>query len=149
MDNIRVCRWCRRMYSGFGNHCPECVEKLDEAFVTVRAYLDNHRGANAHKVADETGVDIKIILQLLKDERLSEYTGERFWCEVCHKEIKSGRFCDKCKRMMQAALQSKSKPAEPREIETPRSAREHGRKVGAGHGGPTRAVRMYDSNRDS
>ncbi len=21
------------MYSGFGSHCPECVEKLDEAFV--------------------------------------------------------------------------------------------------------------------
>ena len=109
MKNIHVCRWCKRMYTGLNDQfCPECVKKMDEAFVIIRTNLDDHRGASAARVAAETNLDSRIVIQLLKDERLSEYTGERLECEICHKRIYSGRLCAECKKTMETLVERKS-----------------------------------------
>lgn len=107
MENIHTCRWCRKIYRGFGEHfCPECVQKMDDAFVTVRAYLDDHPAANATEVVRETGLEERIVMQLLKDERLSEYSNGTNRCEVCYKGIRSGKLCKDCQQMMEKFMRS-------------------------------------------
>lgn len=143
MENIHTCRWCRKIYKGFGEHfCPECVQKMDDAFVTIRAYLDDHPQANATEVIRETGIEEKIVMQLLRDERLSQYTNGKKKCEVCYKEIDSGKFCDDCKKMMESFVKKNDlgrdgkRPAE--KSVKGKSAKD------ASHNKMARAIRMYD-----
>jgi len=106
---VRTCRWCRKLYQGLSDtFCPECVEKMDDAFVTIRTYLDDHPKANAAEVTKATGLEERVVLQLLKDERLQEYTHLTKRCEICGRTITEGRFCGGCKKMMRSVLEDKS-----------------------------------------
>ena len=99
MDNIHTCRWCHKIYQGLGEHfCPECVQKMDDAFIEIRGYLDDHPQANAAEIIRETGLEERIVIQLLQDERLSEYSHGCKRCEICKKPIADGRLCEPCEK---------------------------------------------------
>jgi len=116
---------------------------MDDAFVTIRAYLDDHPKANATEITRATGLEERIVLQLLKDERLQEYTQLTKHCEVCGKTITKGRFCDGCRKMMKSVLEDKA-PARNASRESQGVTR-HDRSVKAESGTKAfRDIRMYD-----
>jgi hypothetical protein len=160
MEKIRTCRWCRRLYQGISDSfCPECVQKMDDAFVTVRAYLDSHPKANATDITKATGLEEKIVLQLLRDERLQEYTHYTMRCGVCGRAIEEGKFCGGCKKMMEGFARANApageKRREPRESshreresshreqESSHRERETGTDSAAK---PFRNIRLYDDD---
>lgn len=102
---IKNCRSCGRLYNYMGgpNMCTRCLEKLEEKFQEVKAYLRENPNAPIEEVAETMEVSVKQIKQWIREERLSLANPELgdITCEHCGKPICSGRFCDKCKVTMQ------------------------------------------------
>lgn len=96
--SLLKCRFCRKSFNGFSALCPACIQALDSKYIIVRNYLDKNRSANLRQVADDTGVDEKSLLYLIRDGRLSLHgEGGEIICIKCGAPIQTGRYCDKCK----------------------------------------------------
>ncbi len=97
--DIKSCRFCKKAFRGYSALCPVCAEQLDQKYVTVRNYLDRDKAANVMTVAQETGVDEKSILYLIREGRIALRAGDSgaINCMKCGTAIYSGRYCDKCK----------------------------------------------------
>jgi len=107
--NIMQCSLCKKPFQSYGGKiCGECLVKLDEDFIKVRDYLDDHKNAGFEKITEDTGVPKQSILHLLKDGRLiiedPEATGILL-CEVCKKPISTGRMCKDCKNSVANTMQ--------------------------------------------
>lgn len=97
--DIRQCKWCRKPYQRTrADYCPLCQAKLDDAFMAIRDYLDEYPMANIHEVYESTGIEEELILQLLKEERLSFADGAPLTCEQCGAKIATGRYCGDCQK---------------------------------------------------
>ena len=96
--SLLKCRFCRKSFNGFSALCPACIQNLDSKYIVVRNYLDKNKSANLRQVADDTGVDQKSLLYLIREGRLS-LRGENgeIICMKCGTPIQSGRYCEKCK----------------------------------------------------
>lgn len=97
----KVCVRCSRMftYLGFGHfYCPACKEKDMEDFTRVKEYIYENGVASALEVSENTGVNLKIIEQYLKEGRLEIPEGSPIFikCEMCSIDIRSGRLCPSC-----------------------------------------------------
>ena len=72
---------------------------------------------DVYKRQEDNNVSVKQIKQWVREERLvfSEDSPLGLECEGCGTIIKTGRFCEKCKRKMETDFQSviKKKPVEP------------------------------------
>ncbi len=107
MDDIKVCKRCRRLFQAYRNeNCPNCEEDLDAIFERARDYLYNHKHENMISLAkalDEKEADI---LYLVRAGRLSfdSAEGSGLLCEQCGKPIASGRVCDDCKNSVYKSL---------------------------------------------
>ncbi len=82
----------------------------------VRNYLDEHRGATQHDVSLATGVPHNKIRQLIREERFEIAANSAVFmrCELCGADIRSGRYCEKCLKVIfeqeaAAAKRSRSK----------------------------------------
>lgn len=110
MDDIRTCRSCKRIFNYLSGPvlCAACKEKLEEKFQQTKQYIEEHRGASMHEVAEACEVELSQIRQWLKEERLelSEGSSIVLECESCGAPIRSGKFCDKCRNAMANNLQS-------------------------------------------
>ncbi|HKL12605.1 MAG TPA: TIGR03826 family flagellar region protein [Halanaerobiales bacterium] len=98
---IRNCKKCGKIYQYDGTHkiCLECRRKEEEDFEKVKEFLRNNPNSSIKKVSEETGVEKKIILEFIKDERLIAGDIElevTLKCERCGREIKHGKYCEKC-----------------------------------------------------
>ncbi len=106
--NVMNCRGCGRLFNALSDEriCPECRKKLDDKFVQVKAYLEEHKGASIDEVATENEVTVKQIKQWIREERLSLSDGslDGIECENCGQLIKTGRFCDSCKGKLASTL---------------------------------------------
>jgi len=99
---ILQCIFCKKPFQSYGSKiCPGCLQQMDECFIKVRDYLDEHPYADMDTVAKETEVSSKIILHLLKEGRLiigNDETGNPILtCESCKKPVSTGRLCEPCK----------------------------------------------------
>ena len=109
--NIIQCKMCRKPFHSVGGKiCAECLQKIDDDFITVRDYLYDNRGADIDKVAEETGVAKTIIIHLLREGRLviSNADGSEvnaLLCEICKKPISTGRMCDDCRNAVASTMQ--------------------------------------------
>ena len=97
----RVCKECGgvMVFKGVGEyHCEDCGAVDYDDYGKVRKYIEEHSGANAAQVEENTGVSQKIIRRLLKDGRIEVAEGSKSFlrCEVCGKSIRSGQFCPEC-----------------------------------------------------
>jgi predicted amidophosphoribosyltransferase len=105
--DVKQCRFCRKPFRGFSALCPVCAEQLDEKYVTVRNYLDKYPGGNISMVAEESGVDERSLLFLMREGRLSLKSDSAFiTCMKCGTAIQSGRYCEKCKGDLVRTLES-------------------------------------------
>lgn len=102
--NVRNCRRCKRLFNYVVGpyFCPQCREDMEAEFQVVKKYVQDHKNADIHVVAEECSVDPSQIRQWVREERLvfSDDCPVGLNCERCGKMIKSGRFCDECKRDM-------------------------------------------------
>jgi methionyl-tRNA synthetase len=96
--------------------CPACKEKAEELFQNVKKYIRENRVADMKEISEACGVDKAQIQQWIREERL-EFTSDspvKLPCEGCGAMIRSGKYCEKCKKEMANDLSSaidKPKPA--------------------------------------
>jgi flagellar operon protein (TIGR03826 family) len=115
--NVRNCRKCGKLFNYMMGMpiCPACKDKLEETFQEVKKYIREHRMADIKEVAEACDVESNQIQQWIREERL-EFTADspvKIPCENCGAMIRSGKYCDKCKRDMTNNLSSAiSKPKE-------------------------------------
>ncbi len=118
--DVRTCRSCKRIFNYLSgpNLCPGCREKLEDKFLEVKAYIEEHRGATMQEVSEECDVEVNQIRQWLREERLELMEGSAIMlsCDSCGAPIRSGKFCDKCRGAMANNFQNLmrgNQPAEP------------------------------------
>lgn len=104
---FKKCKTCGRIFQGFGNRCPDCIEEEERQFNLVRDYIWGHTGASIHEVVENTEVDPKVVLRFLKEGRLELENSEGFLvCEKCGAPISSGTMCANCKSQLSKAMDS-------------------------------------------
>ena len=100
---VRNCRGCGKLYNYIGgpyrNLCPNCIEKIEEKYLEVKEYIQDHHNATMTEVAEECDVSTRQIEQWIREERLSfsDDSPIGIACEVCGATIKTGRYCERCK----------------------------------------------------
>lgn len=116
--NVRNCRKCGKLYNhtGRGFVCPACLEESEKQFQTVKEYIRENTGAGIHEVAEACEVDVAQIRQWVREERLAFADDSPIGlnCEHCGAVIKTGRYCEKCKKEMASEMESLSKAMTPR-----------------------------------
>lgn len=119
--DVRNCRKCGRLFNYVGGPfiCPKCKEDLEKKFQEVKLYIREHPGAGIKEVADECEIETNPIYQWLREERLELAEGSMISlsCENCGTSIKSGKYCEKCKRELMVGLNQAI--ARPKEEFTP------------------------------
>lgn len=108
--NVRNCRKCGKIFNHIGGMpiCPACKDKLEEKFQQVKKYIRENRMADIKEVAEQCEVEVGQIQQWIREERL-EFTEDspvKIPCENCGEMIRSGKYCEKCKREMTNTLSS-------------------------------------------
>lgn len=125
--NINSCKRCKRLYNGGGHVCSACVQEIDDTFVKVRRYLDNHPRATLVEVVKETESKEKDIMDLLKEGRLSfGSAGTPLKCEKCAAPIVSGKLCIKCRDDLSRALSGNIKQNAPLPAKEKQTSRKSG-----------------------
>lgn len=108
--NVRNCRKCGKLFNHISGMpiCPACKEKLEEKFQEVKKYIRENRMADIKEVAEECEVEVGQIQQWIREERLefTEDSAVKIPCENCGTMIRSGKYCEKCKREMTNNLSS-------------------------------------------
>jgi predicted amidophosphoribosyltransferase len=106
--DIKTCKFCKKKFQGYAALCSTCAEQLDEKYLIVRNYLDRNAASNISQIAEETEVDEKSLLYLMREGRLAIKGGESasLSCLKCRAPILSGKYCDKCKAELVKTLEA-------------------------------------------
>ena len=96
-----ICKECEgvMVYKGVGEyHCVLCGHVDFDDYGKVRGYLEEHKGATAIDIEQATGVSQRSIRKMLRDSRIEVAENSKTFlrCEICGKDIRSGRFCLEC-----------------------------------------------------
>ena len=101
---VMNCRGCGRLFNYIGGQqlCPACKEQLEKKFMEVKEYIREHPEKNISQVSEDTDVSIRQLKNWVRQERLifSEESKVMIECEQCGASIRTGRFCEKCKKNM-------------------------------------------------
>lgn len=112
-----VCEKCGRMsikYLGIGEYsCADCNHIMYDDYGKVRRYIENNPGATQIQVANALGIPKSKITQMLKDDKIEIAPGSMIFlnCELCGKEIRSGRFCFECAKTLEERENAERKKA--------------------------------------
>ena len=114
---IKNCRECTRLFNYIGGVrlCPACKEKLEEKFMEVKRFVEDNKNVSVQTVSEEMGVSVNQINQWVREERLifAEGSVAMIYCDSCGTAIRTGRFCESCKRTMANSFGSMyQKPAQ-------------------------------------
>lgn len=116
-DTYNIPRECVKcggvmVFQGLGEYkCEKCGELAYDDYGKVRGYIEEHRGATAAQVEEATGVSQKTIRRLLKEGRLEVAEGSKMFlrCELCGKDIRSGKYCPECEVKMHRSLEERQR----------------------------------------
>lgn len=98
------------IFKGCGEYrCEKCKHVSYDDYGKVRNYVEKNGRATAAQVAEATGVKQKTIRTMLKESRLeiSEDSSSFLRCEMCGKNIRSGRVCPQCEVAYKKAMEEK------------------------------------------
>ena len=102
---VRNCKDCGKLFNYMGGVpvCTACSNKLEEKFAEVKAYIYDNPNCNINQVAEDNDVSVQQIKHWIREERLSfsDSSDIGIECEKCGAMIKTGRFCQKCKRNLE------------------------------------------------
>lgn len=105
------CTRCGKLYvkDSIRDICMDCLWEEEEAFEKVREFLKKreNRTASMSQVVEKTGVEEKQILKWIRSGRLRviNFPNLQYPCENCGRPIKSGRFCDRCRKGFKVELE--------------------------------------------
>jgi len=118
---INQCKYCKIPFQSYGSiHCMNCIMLMDESFIKIRDYLDEHPNSNMYIVSEGTDVSVRMITYLLKEGRLllreNDNVDIMLKCESCKKPITTGRLCEECRGSIAREMQEKigSAPVMPK-----------------------------------
>lgn len=103
-----ACNVCggHMVFKGVGEYqCEKCGNLDYDDYGKVRAYIETHPDQSQMAMIEEhTGVQRKIIRQMLREERLEVAADSSVFiqCEICRKSIRSGRYCPECAKKIHA-----------------------------------------------
>lgn len=108
--DVRNCRKCGKIYNYVSGIpiCPACQEKMEKKFQEVKDFIRENHGAAIEEICEACEVEKNQIHQWIREERLvfSDDSPVGISCEKCGARIKTGRFCEKCKKDMTENLKS-------------------------------------------
>ncbi len=115
--DVRNCKECGRLFNYISGPrlCPACRDKLEEKFSQVKKYIEDNRTAQLQQISEDNDVSIQQIKQWVREERLAftEDSLVGIECERCGCTIKTGRFCENCKKTMVNTLGNAYKKEAP------------------------------------
>ena len=109
--DIKKCKFCRKNFQGLSGLCPSCVQELDDKYVVLRNHLDERPSSTLRELTEDTGIDERSILFLVREGRLIlKAASTDIKCIKCGAAIISGRYCDACKSDIMHTLSSNARP---------------------------------------
>lgn len=102
------------VFKGVGEYeCEKCKALAYDDYGKVRTYIEANPGANLAKIAEQTKVGQRSIIQMLKESRLEVAQGSCSFmkCTVCGADIRSGILCHNCEVAYNRGLEEKLKKA--------------------------------------
>jgi hypothetical protein len=107
---IKNCRRCGKVYIFNGSTiCKDCMIGMDQYLDKIRDYLLRNPDSDIDTISNDTGIDTKIILQLLRDGRLQYKGRSRLTCRTCGETIDTGYYCEKCQQVLSYKIQGAAK----------------------------------------
>lgn len=97
------CGSAKIVYKGIGEYmCSNCSFLMYDDYGLVRNYIESNPGATQAEVSKATGISKSKIMQLLKDDKIEISPGSSVFlrCEKCGREIRSGRYCFDCLKVI-------------------------------------------------
>lgn len=97
------CGCMRLQYKGVGEYkCEECGYFMYDDYGKVRNYIEKNPGATASEVSSATGVSKDKIRHLLREDKIQIAPGSVTFlhCEKCGVEIRSGKYCTSCQKLV-------------------------------------------------
>lgn len=129
--NVRNCRKCGRIFNYVSGIpiCPVCRSKQEEKFQQVKDFVRDNRSATIDVISEECEVEIPQIQQWIREERLcfSDDSPIGINCENCGAMIKTGRYCEKCKKEMAAGLNNAFHRPAPEPVQSKKQDHENPR----------------------
>lgn len=108
--DVRNCRGCGRIFNYVAGPimCQVCKEKMEEKFQEVKEYIRSNPGVGIPEVSEACDVDPAQIRQWLREDRLelTENSPIRLTCEGCGAQIRSGKYCERCKLDMTSGFKN-------------------------------------------
>lgn len=102
--NLINCQECGKIFASAGQQvCPACKESDEKKFKLVKDFLWDNPNSTIGVVSEATGVEEKVIIKFIKENRLQsegldiDYSLK---CKTCGVEIKSGIYCDRCRNKL-------------------------------------------------
>lgn len=127
--DVRNCRKCGRIFNYVSGPftCPKCREDLENKFQEVKNFIRENHNVGIQEVAESCDVDTSQIYQWLREERLElgEGSSISMGCETCGAPIRSGRFCENCKKSVSEGFKSVADSMRPKTAE-PTSVKKDG-----------------------
>lgn len=119
LDYYNVPRTCKKcggvmVFKGVGEyHCEDCGFVDYDDYGKVRLYIEEHKGATAAEIENAIGVSQRSIRRMLRESRIEVAEGSKSFlrCEICGKNIRSGRFCTECEKMVHRNMESAQREA--------------------------------------
>lgn len=115
--DVRNCKNCSRLFNYLSGQqlCPECVKALESKYEEVKEYIYDHPNIGMQQVAEDMDVSVNQIKRWVREERLtfSEEAQIGLECEGCGKLIRTGRFCENCKKKFVNGFAEANKSKEP------------------------------------
>jgi len=109
--NLINCRECGKIFASAGKKiCPDCSKSEEEKYELVKDYLWDNPNSRVKTVSDATGVEEKLIIKFIKNNRLQSEglkIDHTLKCKICDKKIEAGVYCDSCRSKMINDLSSK------------------------------------------
>lgn len=122
--NVRNCRGCGRIFNYVAGPilCQKCREDAEAKFQQVKEYIRSNPGVGIPEVSEACDVSVSQIQQWLREERLevTEDSPIFLTCESCGANIRSGKYCEKCKYDMTMGFRSVMETAKPERKEPER-----------------------------
>lgn len=101
---LRACKNCKRLYNHFSGEtlCPTCNSQLDEIYREVKRYIYDNPNTTIQEVAETFNITIQTLHRWIREERLEFASSSLVGlpCQGCGTTIKSGRYCESCKKSM-------------------------------------------------
>ncbi len=108
-EKLKACPICgSHMNYIYGEmfQCPECGRKERTDFGKVREFLEIAGPQPAIIISQETGVEVKVIEQFLREGRVEIPDGSPVYirCQSCGTDIRYGRYCPECMLKLSKSL---------------------------------------------